>query len=189
MIGKYSPKRLMRQITLRRRAQGVLAGLALVAVITPRDVERYGDNFQIALPVMALGCEVINGQALAYAARYGVMFVGLHGTKRGLGDAEIAQRPRGGLEGFPSGHTATATFGAAQLVQSCVTGAPVAKSAVILAAAYTGTSRVAVGAHDIWQVLAGAIWGMICTMAFRPASPSRGFVQRLWARIMGRGGI
>ena len=177
----------MRQITLRQRVQGVLAVLALVAMITPRDVERYGDNYQIALPIMALGCEVINGQALAYVGRYAVMFVGLHGTKRGLGDAGIAQRPRGGLEGFPSGHTATATFGAAQLVRSCVAGAPVAQSAVILAAAYTGTSRVAVGAHDIWQVLAGAIWGMICAMAFRPNSPSRALARRVWARLRARG--
>ena len=186
MIGKYSLKRLMRKVTLRRRVQVVMGVLAVVAVLSRRDVEKYGDNYQIALPLMALGCEVLNGQALAYAGRYGVMFVGLHGTKRGLGDADIAQRPRGGLEGFPSGHTATATFGAAQLVRSCLIGAPVAQSAVILAAAYTGTSRVAVGAHDIWQVLFGAIWGIVCALGFRRGSRSRAWVGQVWARLLGR---
>jgi membrane-associated phospholipid phosphatase len=175
-------------VPLRRRAQLVLVALALVALITPRQVERYGDNYQIALPVLALGCEAQNGQALAYAGRYAVMFIGLHGTKRGLGDAAIAQRPRGGLEGFPSGHTATAAFGAARLVQSCLTGAPVAQAAVILAGAFTGTSRVAVGAHDIWQVLFGGIWGLICAMALRPDSPPRAWLAQRWARLRGAQG-
>lgn len=185
-MSRYSLSRLKLKATPLRRAQAVLVGLALVGLLTTRDVEKYGDNYQIALPIMALGCEVLNGQALAYLGRYAVMFVGLHGTKRGLGDAEIAQRPRGGLQGFPSGHTATATFGAAQLVTACIPAAPVAQSAVILAAAFTGTSRVEAGAHDIWQVLAGAIWGIICALGLRPGSPSRAFAKRLWARLKGR---
>lgn len=183
---RYSLRRLKTKVTLRRRAQAVLGALALVAVITSRDVERYGDNYQIALPILALGCEVLNGQALAYAGRYAVMFIGLHGTKRALGDAQIAHRPRGGLKGFPSGHTATAAFGAAQLVKSCVIAAPIAQSAVILAAAFTGTSRVEAGAHDIWQVLAGAIWGIICALGFRAGSPSRAIAAQVWARLMRR---
>ena len=186
MRGKYSARRVMRKLTPLRRAQAVLAVLALVTLVTPREVERYGDNYQVALPLLALGCEIANGQGLAYFGRYVVHFVGLHATKRGLGDAEIAQRPRGGLEGFPSGHTSTAVFGATSLVQSCLTGSPVAQSAAILAAGFTGASRIAVGAHDIWQVLAGAIWGLICAMAFRPNSPSRAAAKRLWARLRGQ---
>lgn len=184
-MSRYTLRRLKLKATPLRRAQGVLIGLALVGLLTTRDVEKYGDNYQIALPIMALGCEVMNGQALAYLGRYAVMFIGLHGTKRGLGDAEIAHRPRGGLEGFPSGHTATATFGAAQLVTSCIPAAPVAQAAVILAAAFTGASRIESGAHDIWQVLAGAIWGMVCAMAFRPNSRSRRLAARLWTRLKG----
>lgn len=168
------------------KSKTILAALALVALMSPRDVERYGDNYQIALPLLALGCQIANGQGLAYLGRYAVMFVGLHGTKRGLGDAELAQRPRGGLQGFPSGHTATATFGAASLVQSCVTGAPIAQSAVILAAGFTGASRIESGAHDIWQVMAGAIWGMVCAMAFRPNSRSRALALRIIAAAKGR---
>jgi membrane-associated phospholipid phosphatase len=177
--GKYALKRLMRKLTPLRRAQAVLAVLALVTLITPREVEKYGDNYQVALPLLALGCQIANGQGLAYFGRYAVHFVGLHATKRGLGDAEIAERPRGGLEGFPSGHTSTAVFGAASLVQSCVTGSPIAQSAVILAAGFTGASRIESGAHDIWQVLAGAIWGLICAMAFRQGSPSRAAAKRI----------
>jgi hypothetical protein len=91
-MGKYALKRLMRKLTPLRRAQGVLAVLALVAFITPREVEKYGDQFQVALPLLALGCQIANGQGLAYFGRYAVHFVGLHATKRGLGDAEIAHQ-------------------------------------------------------------------------------------------------
>ena len=154
-----------------------------VGAITPINVERYGDNYQIALPLLALSCEIANGQGLAYLGRYAVMFVGLHGTKQGLGDAQIAHRPRGGLEGFPSGHTATATFGAASLVQNCLKGAPIAQTAVLLAAGFTGASRIESRAHDIWQVLAGAIWGVVCSMAFRPNSRSRAMTALLLSKL------
>jgi membrane-associated phospholipid phosphatase len=177
---------LRKGATLQRRAQVVMLALALVALGTRSDVERYGDNYQIALPIIALGCEVVNGQALTYLGRYAVMFVGLHGTKRGLGDADIAHRPRGGLEGFPSGHTATATFGAAKLAQSCLKGAPIAQTVAILAAGYTGASRIEAGAHDIWQVLAGAIWGIICAVGFLPGSRARAAVRHLRDQIRGK---
>jgi membrane-associated phospholipid phosphatase len=179
-------RNLRRMASLQRRAQAVLGALALVALISPREVERFGDNYQIALPVLALGCQAVNGQGFAYLGRYAVMFVGLHGTKRGLGDADIAHRPRGGLEGFPSGHTATATFGAASLVQSCLKGAPVAQTMVLLAAGYTGASRIESGAHDIWQVLAGAIWGIICAIGFLPNSRARALVITLRDQVRGK---
>lgn len=172
------------RLTLLRRAQILFLVLAVVAATAPAPVvERLGDRYQIALPVLALGCAAVNGQGLAFAGRYAVMFVGLHGTKRGLGDLPIAHRPRGGLEGFPSGHTATASFGAAALVQSCLLGAPAAQVGAILAAAYTGASRIESRAHDIWQVMAGAIWGIFCAMAFRPASRSRAWAARVWGQI------
>jgi len=170
-------------MTRRNRAIAVLLTLLIVAVASEPRVERYGDNYQIALPLLALGCEIANGRGLEYVGRYAVMFTGLHGTKRALGDAEINARPRGGQEGFPSGHTATATFGAATLVQSCVLGSPLVQTVVILAAAYTGGSRIESGAHTIWQVMAGALWGLICSMAFRPASPSRRWLKKLFGRI------
>ncbi|MFT5364282.1 MAG: membrane-associated phospholipid phosphatase [Dinoroseobacter sp.] len=163
-----------------------IIGLVLIAVIalSPQDQDGkgIGSNLQIALPLLAWGCEAMNGRGPEYLARYVVMFVGLHATKQALGDAEINRRPNGGLEGFPSGHTSTAVFGASSLAQSCLVGHPVAQGAVILAAAFTGTSRVASGWHDIWQTLAGALWGWAAAQAFRGNGPVRRWIKLLFRR-------
>jgi membrane-associated phospholipid phosphatase len=172
-----------RALTLRTRALIVVAALAAVAGVTAPRAERYGDNLQIALPILALGCSVLNGEALEYTGRYVVMFVGIHGTKRALGDVAINRRPGGSLQGMPSGHTATAAFGASALVQSCLLRQPAAQAVVILAAAFTGASRISSGAHTIWQVLAGAIWGLLCDRALRRGGAGRRLVLRLWARL------
>jgi membrane-associated phospholipid phosphatase len=172
-----------RRLSMRMRVAIILSALALVIAITPRNPERYGDNLQIALPVLAIGCSVLNGDVGEYLGRYAVMFIGLHGTKRALGDLEINRRPHGGLQGFPSGHTATAAFGASALVQNCITGHPVAKTVVILAAAFTGASRIESQSHNIWQVLVGAIWGIFCDRFLRPGSRWRAPVGRGFARL------
>ncbi|MDZ7904359.1 MAG: hypothetical protein U5N55_00080 [Cypionkella sp.] len=39
----------------------MLIGIALVGLLTSRDVEKYGDTYQIALPLLVLGCEALNG--------------------------------------------------------------------------------------------------------------------------------
>jgi len=175
-------RRLRAVIAHRWRGWLVLVALVVVGLRTdPRTVEHWGDNYQIALPVLALACEATNGGALEYAGRYAVMFVGLHGTKRALGETPLNARPRGGYEGFPSGHTATATFGAANLMTSCVKRQPVVQTAIALAAGYTGASRIATGWHDIWQVMAGAIWGILCALAFGKGRAPRRLLLRAWA--------
>lgn len=177
--------RLRAQLTLARRVQIIFAALALIAVTAPNP-ERLGDRYQVALPILALGCEVMNGSGLEYVGRYVVMFVGVHGTKQALGLNPLNHRPKGGLEGFPSGHMATATFGATSLIQSCVTKAPVAQIAVALAAGYTGGSRIETRWHTLTQVMAGAIWGIICSMAFRKDTAMRRRIASALARV-GRG--
>jgi len=174
--------RLGKELTLVRKVQIILAVLGLLAITAPNP-ERLGDRYQVALPILALGCEVMNGSGLEYVGRYVVMFVGLHGTKNALGLNPINHRPKGGLEGFPSGHTATATFGATSLMQSCVAKAPVAQIAVALAAAYTGGSRIESRWHTLTQTMAGAIWGILCSMAFRKDTPARRSIAAGLARI------
>lgn len=174
--------RLREQLTLVRRVQIVFAVLGLIAVTAPSP-ERLGDRYQVALPILALGCEVANGSGLEYVGRYVVMFIGVHGSKQALGSNPINHRPKGGLEGFPSGHMATATFGATSLMQSCVTQAPVAQIAVALAAGYTGGSRIETGWHSLTQVMAGAIWGIICSMAFRKDTAARRRIAAVLAWI------
>lgn len=178
--------RLRAWATLGRRVQIIFAVLGLVAVMAP-DSERTGDRFQVALPILALGCEVVNGSGLEYLGRYAVMFVGVHGTKNALGLNPINHRPKGGLQGFPSGHTATAAFGATSLIQSCITHAPVAQIVVALATAYTGGSRIETRWHSLTQVMAGAVWGIFCSMAFRKDTAARRAIAaalaRVWARL------
>lgn len=174
--------RLRSELTLVRKVQIIFAVLGLIAITAP-STERLGDRYQVVLPIMALGCEVVNGSGLEYVGRYVVMFVGLHGTKNALGLNPINHRPKGGLQGFPSGHAATATFGAASLIQSCITKAPVAQIAVALAAGYTGGSRIETRWHTLTQVMAGSIWGIICSMAFRKDTPARRSIAAGLARI------
>lgn len=147
--------------------------LALITILTGPRAERLGDRFQIALPILALACSAVNGNAPEYLLRYGVMFTGLHSAKIGFGDAPFNQRPNGGDRGMPSGHTATAVFGASTLLHECGMNSLPARTAVLLAAAFTGASRMDAGAHTIWQVLCGALWGLGCDRALRHHAPSR----------------
>ncbi len=173
---------MKRALTLGRRTQLIWLVLALVLVVTGPRIEKLGDRYQIALPVLALGCQIANGRAVEYVLRYAVGFTGLHAVKRGLGEAPLNARPRGGYQGFPSGHTAAASFGAASLASACVRGHPLTQGAVIIAAGYTGGSRVAVGAHDLLQVTAGAIWGTGCALAFGRGSRTRRWFSGFFTR-------
>lgn len=164
------------------RAQVIWLVLVFILIFTGPKVERLGDRYQIALPVLALGCQIANGKVVEYVLRYAVGFAGLHASKWGLGEAPLNARPRGGYQGFPSGHTAAASFGAASLVTQCIRRHPVTQTAVVFAAAYTGGSRVYVGAHDLVQVIAGAIWGTGCALAFGRGSRSRRWMMRLFKR-------
>ena len=156
----------------------ILAAIALTVLFSERSAERYGDRLQITLPVLALGCQIVNGQGAEYLLRYGVMFFGVHGSKRALADTPINVRPDGGLLGFPSAHTSTAVFGASSLVNDCITGHPVVKGVVLLTAGFVGASRIESERHDIWQVLAGALIGWAADRAFRRNSPRRRFFAR-----------
>lgn len=145
----------------------ILTVLALSVALSAPKAERIGDRLQIALPLLGLGCAALTGGGGAYLMRFAVMEGVLHSSKQALGAAAINQRPNGGAAGFPSGHTAAASFGAASLVQACLRDSPFVQGSVILAAAFTGTSRVDAGAHTIWQVLAGAILGWASACLFR----------------------
>ena len=159
----------------------MILGLVVVLICSDRSAERLGDNLQIALPLMGLGCAMAQGQGVQYFGRYLVLEAGIKIPKYALGNAEINLRPNGRDRGFPSGHTAAASFGAAGLVKSCLQASPVGQSIAILGAGFTGTSRVEAGKHTIWQVLAGALWGWaVQFIAFRRFD--RWFVQ-LWSSI------
>lgn len=133
------------------------AFLVLTLVATRPDAESYGTTLQVTLPLAGLGCAAASGSLPSYLLRYGGLWVSVKASKRGLGDAEINRRPSGGYRGFPSGHTASAVFGASSLVHACLEHAPLLKTAIVLGAGFSGASRIEAGRHTIWQVLAGAI--------------------------------
>lgn len=160
---------------------GLLLGLTVITA--PRDAERLGDRLQVALPLVAWGCAAANGQAGEYALRFVAMWTATHGTKAALGDAPINIRPHGGGDGFPSAHTSASVFGASSLVHDCVTGNPWVQGAVILTAGYVGGSRMQAKAHDVWQVLFGALYGWLFERMLRRPGPARTAVQRGLRRI------
>ncbi|MCI2400675.1 phosphatase PAP2 family protein [Aliiroseovarius subalbicans] len=168
--------------TLQRKAALVLTVLLATFAFTEKSIERQGDRFQIVLPLMAWGCTALNGRGFEYLGRYLVMFAGTHASKRALGDTAINQRPNGGIHGFPSGHTSTAAFGAAGVAQACVRSMPIVQGVAISAAVFTGASRVQTGWHDIWQVLAGGLWGWACAVVGAPGGQLR---RRMAARRAG----
>ncbi|MFN0114053.1 MAG: phosphatase PAP2 family protein [Paracoccaceae bacterium] len=159
------------------RAVVVLAILALALATVRPNPERYGDRLQVALPLLALGCSAVTGGAGEFALRYAGMFLTVHGLKGGLGQTAINERPNGGYRGMPSAHTSTAVLGASALVHDCLRGSPLAQGAVLVAAGFTGASRIGAGAHDIWQVLIGALIGWAWDRALRRPSRARDTVR------------
>ncbi|WP_180996050.1 phosphatase PAP2 family protein [Tabrizicola aquatica] len=157
--------------------------LALTVLATVPDNRRIGSALQVALPLIALGCAATRGKAVESLGRFAGLQVGVKGSKELLGDAMISQRPDGGNRGFPSGHTAVATFGAAQVIRHCAPLHPVTKAAAVAAAAFTGGSRIESGRHSLWQAMAGAVWGW--AIACLPLGGIRG-AGRWISRVRGR---
>ena len=163
------------------RVHLVLLALALALVFCEPTAKRFGDRLQIALPVLAWGCAAMNGSALEYAGRFFAMSAITHTSKAALGDAAINRRPSGDGKGFPSAHTSAAAFGASSLVHDCVAAHPVAKAALVMAAAFVGGSRIEAGRHDIWQVLAGAVLGWAADRVLRGQAARRAVLHALRA--------
>lgn len=150
--------RPMRRLALRTDAV-IAVILVLTVLVTIPDNRRLGSGLQIILPVIALGCAATRRETVETLGRFVVLQVGIKGPKYLIGESPISQRPDGGDNGFPSGHTAVATFGALQVIKHCAALHPVTKAAAIAAAAFTGGSRIESGRHSLWQTMAGAVWG------------------------------
>jgi membrane-associated phospholipid phosphatase len=115
--------------------------------------------------------------------RFALLQVGIKGPKYVIGESPISQRPDGGDNGFPSGHTAVATFGALQVIKHCTALHPVTKAAVVAAAVITGGSRIESGRHSLWQTMAGAIWGWaIACLPLKALTGAGRWMHRVWGR-------
>jgi lipid A oxidase len=169
-LGRTMFVKILRSLAMVHLVLGVLVA---TLVMTEPTVRRYGDNLQVALPLLAWGCSATSGGGKEYAVRFITMLGITHGSKAVLGDASLNVRPNGGDKGFPSGHTSAAAFGASSLVHDCLRKNPVAKGIVLLSAAFVGGSRIEVRAHTIWQVLAGGLLGWGADRLLRSESAAR----------------
>ncbi|MDF1856902.1 phosphatase PAP2 family protein [Pseudooceanicola sp.] len=181
----------MKRFLRRHLALLAMLGLVgLVALANGRTPERLGDGLQIALPLAGFGCAVAGGGTGRYALRFLLLEAGIHIPKAALGEVEVNRRPDDGRGGFPSGHTAAASFGAAGLLRSCLAQSPAAQGVAVLAVGVTGGSRIVAGKHTIWQVLAGVIWGWLAQILGLGAL-DRGaarLARALRRRLSGNGG-
>jgi len=173
-------KRLTK-VPVRWKIRVIFIVFALTFAMTERQIERMGDHYQVALPILGLACSLTNGQAVGYVVRYALQQSVVTSSKAILGEAEINHRPRGGYQGMPSGHTAASFFGASYLARDCVGGNIWMQAGVFLTAGYVGYSRVQPGAHTILQVLLGALVGLLGDRALSRLWAS-GRIQRLFRR-------
>jgi membrane-associated phospholipid phosphatase len=161
----------------------ILVVLVLTVLVTLPDNRRLGSALQVVLPLVALGCAATRGETMDSLGRFAVLQIGIKGPKQVIGEQPISVRPDGGDRGFPSGHTAVATFGAVQIIRQCAALHPVTRAAAVAAAAFTGGSRIEAGRHSLWQTMVGGVWGWVVASVPVPGRRAAG----RWMRRM-RGG-
>lgn len=130
---------------------------ALPAAADP--LEDFGTSMKYGLPLAAAACAAHQDRLEDFAIR-GLLQAGLVlALKRGFDGQPISRRPSGEGQGFPSGHTASAFFGAADLAGKCFKNDVAAGAAMYGAAGLTGYSRIHAGEHTPQQAWSGALIG------------------------------
>jgi len=143
-------------------ARAAMAALLISAALPAQADDRFakfGDALQIALPLAALSCAVNQGRAGETVLGFAAQAVAVNGSKAALRDARINQRPDGAGRGFPSGHSASAMYGAANLAKFCYQGRPALQFASYSLALAVGLSRLDADRHTPLQVAAGLAVG------------------------------
>ncbi len=158
---------------MRSRTFALTLSIALAAgaaLVVPRhagadSVERAGDVLQIVLPVTAYGMTIAFDD-FEGARQLTRSFLATMTATVALKYAVGAQRPDGGGQSFPSGHTAAA-FAGASFIQKRYgwrLGIP-----AYGAASFVAWSRVDANRHHVEDVIAGA--GLAVLSAYLLASP------------------
>lgn len=133
--------------------------LTLPAAAAADPFEQFGTAMKYGLPLAAAVCAADQDRLEDFALRGVLQAALVWGMKSYFDGAPIARRPTGEGRGFPSGHTAAAFFGAADLAGKCFDDDPGAGAAAYGAAGLTGFSRVHAGEHTARQVFSGALIG------------------------------
>lgn len=139
----------------------VLAGICgMAAVPAAADpFEDFGTAMKYGLPAAAAVCAARDDRLEDFAIRGLMQAAVVLALKSWTGGTPISRRPSGGGEGFPSGHSAAAAFGAADLAGKCFDDEPLAGAAAYGAAGLTAASRIHAGEHTPRQVMTGALIG------------------------------
>ena len=138
-------------------AVGLAATLVHPAAADP--FEDFGTAMKYSLPLAAAACAVRDDRLEDFAVRGVLQAAVVWGLKAWLDGTPLSVRPNGDGKGFPSGHSAAAAFGAADLAGKCFPDDRAAGIGLYGAAGLTAASRVHAGDHTPQQALTGALIG------------------------------
>ena len=145
---------------LRNACQTLCLSAALVAPAAADPFEDFGTAMKYTLPAAAALCAARDDRLEDFAVR-GLLQTGLvWALKSWTAGSHLGRRPDGTGRGFPSGHAASAAFGAADLAGKCFPADRAAGAMVYGAAGLTAVSRVEAGRHTPAQALTGAMIGV-----------------------------
>ena len=119
----------------------------------------FGTAMKYGLPLAAAVCAARDDRLEDFALRGALQAAVVWGLKSWLDGTPISVRPSGEGKGFPSGHSAAAAFGAADLAGKCFPDDRAAGIGLYGAAGLTAASRVHAGEHTMRQALTGALIG------------------------------
>lgn len=142
------------------RSLALTAALTLAPPAAADPFEDFGTAMKYGLPLAAAACAARDDRVEDFAVRAVLNAVVVWGLKSWLDGTPLAVRPTGEGEGFPSGHSAAAAFGAADLAGKCFADNRAAGLGVYGAAGLTAASRVHAGEHTPRQAMAGALIGL-----------------------------
>ena len=141
------------------KVAAMLCAATLAAPAAADPFENFGTAMKYGLPLAAAVCAVDQDRAEDFVIRGVLQAALVLGMKHYFDGQPISRRPSGEGEGFPSGHTAAAFFGAADLAGKCFEDQPEAGAVAYGAATAAGWSRLHAGEHTPQQVWAGALIG------------------------------
>lgn len=141
-----------------------MRSLVLIAALAPAPAaadpfEDFGTAMKYGLPLAAAVCAARDDRLEDFALRGALQAAVVLGLKSWLDGTPVAVRPSGKGRGFPSGHSAAAAFGAADLAGKCFPDDRAAGIGLYGAAGLTAASRVQAGEHTVSQALTGALIG------------------------------
>lgn len=141
----------------------ILSAAILAAALTQPAAadpfEDFGTAMKYGLPLAAAVCAAQDDRLEDFAVRGALQIAVVWGLKTWLDGTPISVRPNGGGRGFPSGHSASAAFGAADLAGKCFPDDRAAGIGLYGAAGLTAFSRVDAGQHTVQQAVSGALIG------------------------------